>query len=342
MEKAALEHIEYNTGGVVGELLEENGTNNFNYVQDDQGQWWYINGGRKYRAIERVCSSCSKVEVVRSTTKTDVCKSCALTGIPKSEFHKLKISVSNEGKGLGVYNDRGYIRILKKDHPGADSYGYILEHRLVVENLIGRYLRPEEVVHHIDENKSNNHPNNLWLFDNKSDHMRFHNRVRKNLKKSNYIYLAGNISQDPDTYRWREDVERLVKKERLYHKVVIVNPCANGFNRGMREVGSHGLEFIKEAKKRSQYLLRSKDYQLIRMCNLMVVDLVIGASEKPLIGTIQELCWAKDIFKIPVIAITHGKNTPYTTHMWIDECCSARVNSVEEAAEMIKTFFLEY
>lgn len=315
---------------------------NPNYIQDNKGQWWYVNSGRKYRAIERVCSSCGKIEVVRSTAETNMCKSCALTGIPKSEFHKLKIAKSNEGKGLGICNNHGYKLLLKKDHPHADSYGYIPEHRLVMENLIGRYLDPEEIVHHIDENKSNNHPNNLWLFDNRSDHTRFHNRLRANSKKSNYVYLAGNISQDPDTYKWREDIERLLKEERLYHKVVVVNPCANGFNQGMRSMRTHGLEFIKEAKKRSQYLLRPKDYQLIRMCNLMVVDLVVGASEKPLIGTIQELCWAKDIFKIPVIAITHNEDTPYTNHMWIDECCSAKVDTAEEAAEMIKTFFLEY
>lgn len=313
-----------------------------NYTQDDQGQWWYINNNKKYSAIKRVCSSCGKTELVRSTTKTGVCKSCALIGIPKSEFHKLKIGKANEGKGLGIANNHGYKLILKKDHPNADSYGYVAEHRLVMENLVGRYLDKKEIVHHIDENRSNNNPNNLWLFDNISDHSHFHNVLKASSKKSNYIYLAGGISQDIRTYAWREVVERLLKKERLYHKVVVVNPCANRFNQNMMEAEGNGLEFIKEAKKRSQYLLRPKDYQLLRMCNLMLVDLVIGTSEKPLIGTIQELCWAKDIFKIPVIAITHGEDTPYTNHMWIDECCSAKVDTVEEAVDMIKTFFLEY
>jgi len=312
------------------------------YIQDENNDWWYINKGNKYKAIERKCASCGKIEIVRSTTKTDVCKSCALTGIPKTEDHKFKIGKSNENKGVGKSNSHGYILIMKKDHPNANSYGYVPEHRLIMEELLGRYLYPEEIVHHIDENKSNNHPNNLWLFNNKSEHMRFHNLINKSIKKSNYVYLAGNISQNPETYGWRDDIERLFKEERLYRKINIVNPCANKFNQEMKNFGKHGLEFIKEAVKRSQHLLRAKDYKLLHICNLMIVDLVIGTDEKPLIGTIQELCWAKDIFKIPIIGITHGKDTPYTNHPWIDECCSAKVETVEQAAEMVKTFFLEY
>ena len=160
-----------------------------------------------------------------------------------------------------------------------------------------------------------------------------------NKKKSTYIYLAGNISDDPRTYGWREDFIELIKDE---PGLVAVNPCGNKFNQGMRNVDKSGLEFIQEAKKRSQHLLRAKDYQMLKICNVMVVDLVIGTGKKPLIGTIQELCWAKDIFRMPVIAITHNASTPYTDHMWINECCSAKVETVKEAADMVKTFFLDY
>ena len=121
----------------------------------------------------------------------------------------------------------------------------------------------------------------------------------------------------------------------------MVNPCANAFNQGMRGVGKDGMEFTKEAKKRSQKILRSKDYQLVKMCNAIVVHLGFANPEKPMIGTVQELTWARDIFYTPVIAICTEENI-YTTHMWIDECISAKAGTVEEAADMIKTFFLEY
>jgi hypothetical protein len=123
---------------------------------------------------------------------------------------------------------------------------------------------------------------------------------------------------------------------------VVVNPCANKFNQGMKNATKSGLAFTKEAKKRSQKILRAKDYQLVKMCSVIVVNLELVSVEKPLIGTIQELCWARDIFYLPILAICGKEPNIYTEHPWVDECCSAKVNTVEEAVEMIKTFFLEY
>ena len=161
----------------------------------------------------------------------------------------------------------------------------------------------------------------------------------ENTKKRHYIYLAGNISEDNRTYEWREDFTKLMLD---IPNVVIVNPCANKFNQAMKDATDSGLAFTKEAKKRSQRILRAKDYQLVKMCRVIVVNLELVGVEKPLIGTVQELTWARDIFYLPVIAITGGVNNIYTHHPWIDECCSAKVDTVEEAVEMIKTFFLEY
>jgi len=159
------------------------------------------------------------------------------------------------------------------------------------------------------------------------------------IKKRHYIYLAGNISEDNRTYKWREKFTELIGDE---PRVVIVNPCKNKFNQAMKNTTESGMAFTREAKKRSQKILRAKDYQLVKMCSVIVVNLALYGAEKPMIGTVQELTWARDIFYIPVIAITQGAENIYTTHPWIDECCSAKVETVEEAAEMIKTFFLDY
>jgi len=158
-------------------------------------------------------------------------------------------------------------------------------------------------------------------------------------KKRHYIYLAGNISEDPRTYEWREAFTKLVGDD---YRVVIVNPCKNKFNQAMKDHDEGGLEFTREAVKRSQKILRAKDYQLVKMCSVIVVNLELSNPEKPMVGTVQELTWARDIFYVPVVAITGGVANIYTTHSWIDECCSAKVETVEEAADMIKTFFLDY
>lgn len=58
-----------------------------------------------------------------------------------------------------------------------------LTHRKIVEDIIGRELRPDEVVHHIDGNKANNNPSNLMLMK-KSRHQSLHATERQNNKRN--------------------------------------------------------------------------------------------------------------------------------------------------------------
>ena len=45
----------------------------------------------------------------------------------------------------------------------STSNGYVLLHRVLMENHLGRLLNAEEVVHHIDGDKMNNVLNNLLM-----------------------------------------------------------------------------------------------------------------------------------------------------------------------------------
>lgn len=59
------------------------------------------------------------------------------------------------------------------EHPSAIDHGYVLLHRLIMENLIGRRIEEWEVVHHIDGNKKNNSPENLQVME-LAEHTRMH------------------------------------------------------------------------------------------------------------------------------------------------------------------------
>lgn len=60
-----------------------------------------------------------------------------------------------------IINKGDYLYALVPEHPNATKNGYVLMHRIVMENHLGRLLSANEVVHHIDKNKKNNSVDNL-------------------------------------------------------------------------------------------------------------------------------------------------------------------------------------
>lgn len=78
-------------------------------------------------------------------------------------------------KGGWKRTSAGYIIIHKPEHPfSRKSDGFIAEHRLVMEKKIGRYLLPQETVHHINHDKGDNRKENLELFPSRGHHLRHH------------------------------------------------------------------------------------------------------------------------------------------------------------------------
>ena len=77
-------------------------------------------------------------------------------------------------RGDRLINDRGYVLLYRPTRPNCTRGGYVKEHRLVVEEILGRYLKPNELVHHNDKDRTNNYSLNLILFEAGGDHIRFH------------------------------------------------------------------------------------------------------------------------------------------------------------------------
>lgn len=75
-------------------------------------------------------------------------------------------------------DSNGYELVHMPKHPCAPRNGYMREHRLVMELHLGRTLKKEEYVHHINNDKSDNRIENLYLT-NMSEHMSIHNRTTR-------------------------------------------------------------------------------------------------------------------------------------------------------------------
>jgi len=80
------------------------------------------------------------------------------------------------------YCSDGYYYIYAKDHPKVVARCYIKRATFVMEQHIGRYLKNNEVVHHINEITTDDRIENLQLLT-KSEHSKLHyNNMRRNKK----------------------------------------------------------------------------------------------------------------------------------------------------------------
>ena len=89
-------------------------------------------------------------------------------------------------KGGRSISSHGYVLIrVGSDHHLADIRGYAYEHRLIAEEKLGRKLRKREIVHHINENKQDNRPENIRVLENIAEHRLRHRSKNSNLRLPN-------------------------------------------------------------------------------------------------------------------------------------------------------------
>lgn len=97
--------------------------------------------------------------------------------------HNDSNKASNSGKnnhkwngGITTHPD-GYTLVKNREHPHSDPRGYVYEHRLVMEEFLGRFLTSEEYVHHLNEDKTDNRIENLTILS-PAEHTKMHNIQR--------------------------------------------------------------------------------------------------------------------------------------------------------------------
>lgn len=104
-----------------------------------------------------------QIEVIRKTHKGK-----KMTDEQKKKLSEARKGISPIGKHPRFTGKRhradGYIQVYVPDHPRAAKEGYYMEHRLVMEQHIGRYLERREVVSHLNGIRDDNRIENLKLY----------------------------------------------------------------------------------------------------------------------------------------------------------------------------------
>jgi hypothetical protein len=101
-----------------------------------------------------------------------VSKLCKKHKIPMPRSGPRSGSLHKGWKGGRTLNKDGYVEIYSLGHPNAKKHThYILEHRLVMEEQLGRFLLKTEVVHHRNGVKTDNRPENLEVFESNAKHL---------------------------------------------------------------------------------------------------------------------------------------------------------------------------
>ena len=143
---------------------------NARYSRDARGQWWYAVGkaGRRTRAEVRVCAVCggSFLGNIYHKPKVPACSRSCAAKVPYERSGPRSGPRGGNWKG-GRLLRSGYVQVWAPDHPSlvGTSRRYVPEHRLVMEEHLGRYLEPHETPHHKNGIRDDNRIENLELWE---------------------------------------------------------------------------------------------------------------------------------------------------------------------------------
>lgn len=111
------------------------------------------------RIPERPCERCGKV--FRPKQRQNAGRFCSRSCL----YEEMRGEKAANWKGGRMVKSDGYVLTYAPDHPTSRRQkGYVLEHRLVMEQHLGRLLESHETVHHKNGDRQDNRIENLELW----------------------------------------------------------------------------------------------------------------------------------------------------------------------------------
>jgi len=97
---------------------------------------------------------------------------------------------SNPNWKGGIRQTKDGVRIHCPNHPRADNMGYVKRSSLMVEKVLGRYLKENELVHHVNFNQLDDRHENFLVCE-FGYHTGLHNKIRRRGLKIDFESLEG-------------------------------------------------------------------------------------------------------------------------------------------------------
>ena len=101
--------------------------------------------------------------------------------------------------GRGIKS--GYWTVYIEEHPRKLNNGRVFEHIIVAEKKYGREIKKGEPIHHIDFDRLNNNPSNLYLCKDNQEHMKLHYSLEEVARD---LFSAGKLGFKGGKYYWKK------------------------------------------------------------------------------------------------------------------------------------------
>ncbi|MFZ5926316.1 MAG: SNF2-related protein [Acidobacteriota bacterium] len=175
----------------------------------------------------RICGGTQRVVSYRYAKHVGLCRSCI--GRMRRTKH-------------WVVDKDGYVRLYGMDrHPRANAAGQVYEHIVVMEQVLGRPIGPEEHVHHKNGVKHDNRPENLEVLPAREHH-------RAHGARGGYLHLDGGkmhflpkpdrvVSVEPDGETDVYDLQMQAPGHNFVANGILVHNCGKSLAAGMILLG---------------------------------------------------------------------------------------------------------